>query len=378
MVGTPKRLGVLGLACVALSGLGGCSAKEATPKVAAVTTTSAPKELSGKQVFELAAPATIQLYGRRGSSFSGGTGVIYDKAKGYAITNAHVVEGLATLKARYSDGTESTARVRGIAPCSDLAVIELTEKNEKAGALPLGDSSTVRTADHVSVLGYPASFQDFTNSKVVFTEGSVQAAGVKAENIAADLPSYPDTIQHSATINHGNSGGPLVDSMGKLVGINTLTNFGGEKQVQGQFYSISINKVKAQLPDLEAGKSTNNIGWSLAPLSQASMSVLIPALGLGDQALGLAADEALKQQGIQGLVVLSAEAGSAAATANLELGDIVRTMQRAPVSTISQVCDILNTAGPGATIGLEGNWTVNGGADHKFADAWTQDLKVPA
>ncbi|MBT2588350.1 S1C family serine protease [Arthrobacter sp. ISL-95] len=359
-----------------LLGTSACATGSGSPASSPSTSSSAPA-LTGKQVFDLASPATIQLYGRRGQSTSGGTGVIYDKDKHLAITNAHVVAGLATLKARFSDGTESDARVRGIAPCSDLAVIEITDMDSKATALPLGDSSIVQPADHVSVLGYPASFQDFTQSKIAFTEGSVQAAGVKAE-VGADLPTYPDAIQHSATVNHGNSGGPLVDIQGQVVGINTLTNFGtGSQQVQGQFYSITINKVKSLLPELEAGRSIANVGWSLQPLSSVPMSTLIPALGLGDTSLGEQADAVLKAKGIDGMVVVGTDAGSPAEDADLELGDIVRTMQNAPVRSMSQVCDILNTAGSGASIGMAGNYTVNASGENQFADSWTTKLTMP-
>lgn len=355
---------VLGMVVVA--GCGGNTAKKPSNP-------TRPSELTSQQVFALAAPGTVQLYGRKGTATYGGTGFIYDKAKGLVVTNAHVVDGLGTLRARYNDGSETPARIKASASCSDVAVVELLEPNASATALRLGDSGSVTPAQHVSALGYPSSFQQFDKSKVAFTEGSVQSTGVKAV-IGDDLPTYPDTIQHSATINHGNSGGPLLDNKGNVVGVNTLTNFGAG--AQGQFYSISINRIKALLPQLEGGKGIANPGWSVQPLSVASMEKMFPIFGWGDAALGKGGDLVLADLKVDGLVVTGLDSGRPAEKANLEVGDIVREMNGVPITTVSEMCDVLQSAKPGSTIGLNGTYTFTGTAKNEFGDVWTANMKA--
>lgn len=82
--------------------------------------------LTTKEVFKMAQPATISLSGRLGEGVSGGTGVVFDKKRGLAITNAHVVQGLASLEAKVRDRETVPAQVVGIAPCQDLAVVKLS------------------------------------------------------------------------------------------------------------------------------------------------------------------------------------------------------------------------------------------------------------
>ena len=112
------------------------------------------------------------------------------------------------------------------------------------------------------------------------------------------LPEYKDTIQHGATINYGNSGGPLLDHHGRLVGINTLTNAGSaDAPVQGQYYSIAIDSAKREIVDkLLKGESPNDMGWAVEEYYPGYFKSL-------DRVKGPALDEQLANGGSAGRTV---------------------------------------------------------------------------
>ena len=259
-----------------------------------------------------------------------------DAKSGMAVTNAHVVAGLAATKARFADGSVSPLHVMAIDPCSDLAAVHISTPPTSLSALGLGDEASLSAGDQVTVLGYPASAADFTTEKMAITSGLVQGTKVDA-NPGADLPEYPDTVQHGATVNPGNSGGPLLDEHGTVVGINTLSATG---DVQGQFYSIGVTAaLKKKIGDLMSGKSQNDVGWALKP----------PAEGLDD-----ALQQQVKAAGEVGMVVMDVDAGSAAERAGLARGDLITSIQSASTPGMKQVCDVLESVLPGTTIRVEG------------------------
>ncbi|MGW2423971.1 S1C family serine protease [Streptomyces sp. NPDC001709] len=355
------RAFIIGMVTVALAACGGGNgAGKMTPK----------------QVFDRASPATVELHGNSGGEESGGTGFIYDAGKGLILTNAHVVQGLTTLKARLNDQSDVPVRVLGINPCEDVAVLTFTQPQSNLKQIPLGDSSTVQSADDVTALGYPASYSDPTHEKIVFTSGVVQTPDVAASPDDS-LPKYSSTIQHSATINYGNSGGPLLNDKGQVVGINTLTNLGtGEQPVQGQFYAISINHVKPLLSTLASGKDENNAGWILYPVSQLKMTDTFKSLDLGGSADAEKAQQLIDKNKINGMFVWSVDENSPAEKANLGTGDLIADIKGTPVSTMAQVCDILQSAPPGETLKTEGVYIVSNQPQQPFGQAWEADLVI--
>jgi S1-C subfamily serine protease len=170
----------------------------------------------------------VRIQGKEG----GGSGVVVDAERGLVLTNAHVAVGLEGTKARVGDdaSTETPARLVAAAPCDDLAVMLLVNKPQNLQAIQLGDSSGVKQGDHVTVLGYPGTFEEQRlgenvnqAQQLVATDGNVSAVNVAATPDPS-LPRFASTIQHQAPVNPGNSGGPLVNDKGQLVGINTLRN----------------------------------------------------------------------------------------------------------------------------------------------------------
>ena len=358
---------------LALAACGGGSDDKASGNGGTATTVAAG--LTSKQVFDKARPATVALYGRQGESTVGGTGVIFDAERGLILTNAHVVGGVAALKARINDETEIAARVLASAPCDDVAVVELTTVPGDLVAVKLGSSAGVENQDEVTALGYPASFADPATQKIVSTIGTVQSPDVVA--VPDDgLPRFPSTIQHSATINPGNSGGPLLNDRAELVGLNTLRNVGGDNDVQGQYYAISIDHIKTLLPDLEAGTSRANMGWDIAPFSQVPLSQVFENTGYGTAEEGVQADQLLAENGVDGLFVFGVEPNSPAAEANLEGGDLITAMKGTPVTSVPEACDVLLSASRGETLALEGRYLTSGGPERQFGEQWRTNLVV--
>ncbi len=164
-----------------------------------------------------------------------GSGVI-TTTDGYILTNNHVVDGADEVKVALQDGREFTAKVVGTDPKTDIAVIKVDAKN--LPVVPMADSDMVEVGDVVLAVGNP-----FGIGQTV-TTGIVSATG--RGNMGLD---YEDFIQTDAAINPGNSGGALVDSEGRLIGINTaiLSRSGGN---QGIGFAIPSNMTRDVMQDL--------------------------------------------------------------------------------------------------------------------------------
>jgi S1-C subfamily serine protease len=157
-------------------------------------------------------------------------------------------------------------------------------------------------------------------------------------------------------VNHGNSGGPLVDDRGLLVGINSL----GNDQAQGQFYSISVKRVRQLPPGLVAGRSRANLGWNLIPLAEVDLGETFandaePA-GQGGEQLGRRVADELARQGIDGLYVQRSERGSPAAAVRLGRRNLVTSIDGRPVTRVQEVCDLVLAKPPDETLEVSGYW----------------------
>ena len=335
--------------------------------------TEEPKTLTPQQVFENE-NGTVQVQVGVGDGFSYGTGFIYDLDQGRLITNSHVVEGGSSLKVRVGDEPAVPARVLGSSFCNDLAVVEMSSVPDNATEVSLANSDQVKNQDQVTALGYPGTFnEDIENESIISSSGAVQTPQTSAV-IDDALPRYPDLIQHDATINPGNSGGPLFNDEGEVIGVNTLGNEG--EGVENQFYSITINHVKNMLKELEQGDSPNDLGWDIQPFSQVFLSDVFPVLGLGSAQFGQQVDQLLIDEGVTGLWVWGSTAGKPAEEGNLVLGDLITHLNDTPVATVPEVCDILQSTGPGQVLEVNGRYIASGDASN-FLDEWRTEVKLP-
>ncbi|CAL9606636.1 Serine protease Do-like HtrA [Streptomyces sp. enrichment culture] len=348
-----------------------CSGPVLAAAVLALGTAALPPayadDMDPREIYEKAAPATVLVAGEVGS----GSGFVYDAEKGLVATNAHVVEGQASLKVVVGESTQP-ARLVGIDPCEDLAVLQLTSVPPDLKALEFGKSKDVQTADTVTVLGYPASIGG-VGQKAVYTAGSVQNPEVADAEPSTSLPRYPALIQHSAAVNAGNSGGPLLNGQGQVVGINTLGS-GGD--VQGQFFSISGDHARPLLDGLAEGVRKNDPGWILAGLDDPGLPTYLEQYGV-DPAAAEKAQKQLVDSGVTGVFVVNARSNTPAAKAKLGLGDVVTAVKDTKVESVGGICDILQSASPGEVLPVQGVYSINAdGKEMKFGAEWETDLTL--
>jgi S1-C subfamily serine protease len=175
-----------------------------------------------------------------------GSGFLVDR-NGTVLTNAHVVEGSDKVTVRLKeDGPQIDAQVKGRDPSSDLAVLKVNPDDVKGvNPVPLGDSSSASVGDPVVAIGNPFGFTRTVTSGIV----SAKARQITAPN------GFPirNVLQTDASVNPGNSGGPLMDANGKVIGINSQIATGGGQGSVGIAFAIPINTAKQLLPQLEKG-----------------------------------------------------------------------------------------------------------------------------
>lgn len=330
-------------------------------------------KLTEQQVIQQSSSSVVQLIGTQGQNTVGGTGVIIDAKQDLVLTNAHVVSGVAALKARVLGQTEIPAQIVAQAPCDDLAIVRLRQAPAGLKAMQLGDSSTLKAGQTVTVLGFPETLDTSgAPQALIATTGNVSQPNTSA-SIDAGSIRYPSLIVHQAAINHGDSGGPLVDDQGKLVGVNTLTAAGaGSGQIQGQYYSIAINHAKALLAQLEAGQNIADMGWNLTPIDQNYIAKQFGA-SLGQQVVSF-----LNQNNdTRGLIVTGVDPGSAAAKGNITPGDYISKIDNAPVTSVQSVCDVVQSAPTGSTLSLTGRYLGDAAQFNKnIGESFVQAVKV--
>ncbi len=225
---------------------------------------------------------------------SSGSGFIVD-GQGYVLTNNHVVRDADDITVTLNDKRTFKAKVVGSDPATDVAVIKL--EASRLPALPLGDSDKLRVGDWVVAIGNPLGELQGT-----VTAGIVSAKGRSNLNIFGGTPDFQDFIQTDASINFGNSGGPLCNLRGEVVGINTAINPGG----QGIGFAIPINLARHVADQLIAHGQVQRAWLGV------SLNELTPDLA-----------EGLNLGSTEGVVITNVAAGTPADRAGLRRGDVI-------------------------------------------------------
>ena len=235
-----------------------------------------------------------------------GSGVIIDAAKGYVVTNNHVVDNATSIKVQLSDGRKLDAKLVGKDPRSDIALIQIQDPKNLT-AIQIADSDQLRVGDYTVAIGNPFGLGETVTSGIVSALGR---SGLNAEN-------YENFIQTDAAINRGNSGGALVNLNGELIGINTaiLAPDGGNI---GIGFAIPSNMVK-------------NLTAQMVQYGQVRRG----ELGIMGTELNSELAKAMKVDAQRGAFVSQVMPNSSAAKAGVKAGDVITTLNGKPINSFA-------------------------------------------
>ena len=217
----------------------------------ALSPAAANQEQALIDLYRRANPAVVNITtyaNEAGSDPSGigmgqGSGFLYD-SQGRIVTNNHVVENATRVEVTFNDGTTQEARILGIDPDSDLAVLEVDRIPAKIQPLALGDSNALQVGQTVAAIGNPFGLDGTLTVGVVSALGRVVPSGLSQYSI-------PQVVQTDAPINPGNSGGPLLDMQGKVVGVNTqILTADGTRANAGVGFAVPVNIIQKVAPAL--------------------------------------------------------------------------------------------------------------------------------
>lgn len=232
------------------------------------------------QVYQKASPAVVNITTQvlRSTFFFGpvpeegsGSGFVYDN-DGHIITNYHVIQDARQIVVSFGDNLEMPAEVIGVDPPNDLAVLKVAGLPEGIEPLPLGDSDQLQVGQRAIAIGNP-----FGQFERTLTVGVVSAINRSLETDQDQV--LRGVIQTDASINRGNSGGPLLDSNGRLIGVNTAI-FSPTGTSAGVGLAIPVNKLKRVVPELIANGrfphpwlGVEGLGYALYPELAAALDL---------------------------------------------------------------------------------------------------------
>lgn len=215
-----------------------------------------PDEQLLVDLYERVSPAVVNITNRRGQQLANGdfprsgagSGVIFDD-QGHILTNNHVVDDASRLEVTLADGSNVTATLVGRDPGNDLAVIKIDVPKEKLRTAPFGDSDQLKAGQFAIAIGNPFGLDRTITTGVISSTGRTRADSGRRP--------IRNMIQTDAAVNPGNSGGPLLNSRGEVVGINTAI----ESPVRGSVgvgFAVPINTAKRFIPEMLAGATVTH------------------------------------------------------------------------------------------------------------------------
>jgi putative serine protease PepD len=311
-----------GAAVYAAADGGGSGTATATPAASATAqpAASVAKALTINQIYkqdslgvvEITVTSTASSNGYPfggGSSSAQGSGFVFDKA-GHIVTNQHVVDGATTAQVRLSNGKTYSATVVGTDASTDLAVLKIDAPAAQFHPVALADSSAVEVGDAVVAIGSPFGLEE------TITAGIVSALNRQIQ--ATNGVTIGGAIQTDAAINHGNSGGPLIDMTGKVVGVNAqIESDSGDNAGVG--FAIPSNTVKSVVAQILSGGTVEHAYLGVS---------------IGDA-------------GAQGATVETVQSGTPAAKARLRAGDVVTAVDGKSVANAAALTATVSGHEPG-------------------------------
>jgi S1-C subfamily serine protease len=261
-----------------------------------------------------------------------GSGFIWD-AEGHVVTNYHVIEDAQEVEVALADGTRNKAKLVGVAPEKDLAVLQIQTKGLKLRPIPIGTSADLQVGQSVMAIGNPFGLDQ------TLTLGVVSALGREIQS--ATRRRINGVIQTDAAINPGNSGGPLLDSAGRLIGVNTaIQSTSGSSAGIG--FAVPVDTVNRIVPQLIAkGRPARaDLGFDPIPEAWAANLEVPKGIIVGRVRRGGPADRA----GLRGLT--RQERGWL-------LGDVILGVNGQPVKDMDRLLDLVEAEAAGSAVTLD-------------------------
>jgi S1-C subfamily serine protease len=296
------------------------------------------------EIYRAAAPGVVHVDTAAQAGRAVGSGFVIDKA-GHIVTNYHVVRGASSIRVSFSNNERIKAKVIGVDPSTDLAVLKVDVKSRALRTLPLGSSDSVRVGDQVIAIGNPFGLDRSVTSGIV--------SAVQRRIEAPNQLSIEHVIQTDAALNHGNSGGPLLNAEGEVIGVNAQIET-GDSASQGNVgigFAIPINTVRDVAAKLiKDGKVEH------------------PFLGIEGKTLQPNIAHLFHLPVTSGVLVASVRPNTGAAKSGLKAatnqvtvageswpagGDVIVKVDGQPVPTIERLIDLISTKKPGDKIDLE-------------------------
>lgn len=281
--------------------------------------------LSYQQIYDKAIDSVVSITCKKANSASTGTGVVLS-ADGYIVTNCHVVEGAQSISVLLTDNRQLTAHLIGADAVSDLAVLYVEAKDLTAAEF--GDSDSLRVGDAVAAIGDPLGAE----FRGTMTDGIVSAIN---RNVATQGRTMT-LIQTNAALNSGNSGGPLLNCYGQVIGINTMkiSAFVDQAGVEGIGFAIPSTTVKEVVDQL---------------VSQGYVSGR-PSLGISGDAVSLLEQRLYRLPA--GVLVEEVESGSCADEAGVVAGDVIQYAGDTQVQSAEELENLLYSLSAGDELEL--------------------------
>ena len=266
------------------------------------------QELTAQEVYAKVNPATVLVVAQTGESASIGTGVIMTE-DGYVITNAHVISGGESCWVMLAGGWDYDAELVGFDADQDIAVLKLVDA-EGLPTVEFGDSELAEVGDQVYAIGNPLGVE----LRGTMTEGIISAINRNVELEGRTL----NVLQTTAALNNGNSGGPLINRYGQVIGINTLKMSGtgapDEATVEGLGFALPISSAYFVINDIIASgeyHGTPTLGIMVSAMETDSGDSLVMAISVSE---GSSAEEAGV---LPGDIILAVDGRSVQTTAEL-------------------------------------------------------------
>ena len=333
---------------------------QAVPAAASPTAFQSSRALSVNEIYRRAAPGVVQVTATQvvrtptvdpffgfsvpqsQSQQALGSGFVIDKA-GHIVTNYHVVAGARSVRVSFSDNESVRARVVGSDPSTDVAVLQVDAHALALSPLPLGNSDAVHVGDPVVAIGNPFGLDRTVTAGIV-------SALQRVIQAPAQQYSIDHVIQTDAALNKGNSGGPLLDARGSVIGVNSQIQSGNGGNV-GVGFAVPINTVKTVAAEIiKTGHAEHAF------------------LGIAGQAVTPSIAKLFRLPASQGVLVASVQPGSAAAKAGLRAGtqkvlangesyplggDLIVSADGVPLDSIERLHDVISSKKPGDRVSLE-------------------------